>query len=84
MKLIAAKIGVKKGIPSIMLIASSFDDIVAITVFSIFVSITFDSIKDPALMPEGSALTGKKTIKEMVGMNIFYFVTGIAFGSLAG
>jgi len=84
MKLIAGKIGVKKGIPSIMLIASSFDDIVAITVFSIFVSITFDSIRDPNLMPEGSAAAKKKTVKEMIGMNVFYFVTGIAFGSLAG
>jgi len=84
MKLIASQIGVKKGIPSIMLIASSFDDIVAITVFAIFVSISFDSIKDPALMPDGAANAGKKSIKTMIGMNIFYFVTGIAFGCIAG
>lgn len=62
MKLIAVQRGVKKGIPSIMLIASSFDDIVAITVFAIFVSISFSSIQEPALMGEaGNA--GKKTIK---------------------
>jgi len=29
----------------IMLAASSFDDIIAITVFAIFVSVAFDSIK---------------------------------------
>ena len=45
MILIAAKRGVAKGIPQIMLAASSFDDICAITMFSIFSTITFDTIK---------------------------------------
>ena len=44
MILIEKKLGVKKGIPMVMLAASSFDDIIAITVFMIFVSVTFDSI----------------------------------------
>lgn len=44
MILIQQKRGTKKGIPMIMLAASSFDDIVAITVFSIFVSVAFDQI----------------------------------------
>lgn len=42
MRLINLNRGVKKGIPSIMLIASSFDDIVAITVFSVFITISFE------------------------------------------
>ena len=46
MILIGLKRGTKKGIPMIMLAASSFDDIIAITVFSIFVSVAFNSIKD--------------------------------------
>lgn len=66
-----------------MLIASSFDDIVAITVFAIFVSISFDSIKDPSLVSGGKS-EGKKSIKTMIGMNIFYFVAGIAFGCVVG
>lgn len=41
MILIEKKRGIKKGIPMIMLAASSFDDIIAITVFNIFVSLTF-------------------------------------------
>lgn len=44
MILIEKKLGVKKGIPMVMLAASSFDDIIAITVFMIFVSVTFDSV----------------------------------------
>ena len=77
MILIEAKRGTKKGIPMVMLAASSFDDIVAITVFSILVSITFDSIG------AGSG-EQKLTIKQMIGMNVFYIVAGIAFGALLG
>lgn len=62
-----------------MLIASSFDDIVAITVFAIFVSISFDSIKEPSAGGEG-----KKSIKTMIGMNVFYFVSGFLFGCAVG
>ena len=58
-----------------MLAASSFDDIVAITVFSIFVSVAFDQIG-----ADGMNLT----VKQMIGMNIFYIVTGMAFGALIG
>ena len=45
MVLISLKRGTKKGIPMVILAASSFDDIVAITMFAVFVSIAFDSIK---------------------------------------
>lgn len=75
MRLIQLNRGTKKGIPSIMLIASSFDDIVAITVFSAFISIAFDEI---------STSTKGADIKTMVGMNVFYFIIGILFGAVAG
>lgn len=58
-----------------MLAASSFDDIIAITVFSIFVSVSFDQIG-----AEGESLT----VKQMIGMNIFYIVTGMFFGVILG
>ena len=45
MILIEKKLGTKKGIPLIMLAASSFDDIIAITVFSILVSVGFESVQ---------------------------------------
>ena len=51
--------GTKKGIPSIMLAASSFDDIYAINTFSIFVSIAFSEI---------GAKTGED---RSIGMSIF-------------
>ena len=75
MILIQEKRGTKKGIPLIMLAASSFDDIIAITVFSIFVSVAFS-----AAGGEGESMT----VKTMIGMNVFYIVTGIVVGGLLG
>lgn len=75
MRLISLNRGTKKGIPSIMLIASSFDDIVAITVFSVFISISFEQVQ---------ASSGGADIKTMIGMNVFYFVIGILFGAIVG
>lgn len=43
-----ANYGVKKGIPTTLIAASSFDDIIAITVFSIFLSIAFNQVKGGA------------------------------------
>ena len=88
MILISLKRGTKKGIPMIMLAASSFDDIIAITVFSIFVSVAFESIEKVKV--EGSTSQAaplapqSPTVKTMIGMNIFYIVTGIVFGVLLG
>jgi NhaP-type Na+/H+ or K+/H+ antiporter len=58
-----------------MLAASSFDDIIAITVFSIFVSVAFS-----AAGGEGENMT----VKVMIGMNIFYIITGMFFGAIIG
>ena len=43
-----AEYGVKKGIPTTLIAASSFDDIIAITVFSVFLSIGMTSAPRPA------------------------------------
>ena len=77
MILIEKKLGAKKSIPMIMLAASSFDDIVAITVFAVLVSITFDNIP-------GSNSGNETNIGKMIGMNVLYIVVGIAVGSLLG
>ena len=62
MILIDKKLGTKKGIPLIMLAASSFDDIVAITVFSILVAVSFQNI--------GSGGTDDQPILSMVFKNL--------------
>ena len=73
MILIEGKYGEKKKIPAIMLAASSFDDIVAITVFGILVAASFDS------------LTGGSTgIGSMIGWNVLYIVVGVVVGALLG
>ena len=42
--LIEKKLGIKKGVPLLMLASSSFDDILSITIFSVFASIGFVSV----------------------------------------
>jgi len=73
MILIDKKYGANKGIPGIMLAASSFDDVVAITVFGILVAISFDNITG-----------GSSEIGPMIGKNIGYIVVGIVVGALLG
>ena len=73
MLLIEKKYGAKKGIPLIMLAASSFDDIIAITVFGVLISVSFDSITG-----------GSSNIGSMIGWNVLYIVAGIIVGSLLG
>ena len=70
MILIEQKLGTKKGIPLIMLAASSFDDIVAITVFSILVSLSFESI----------GATQADSVGGMVLWNVAQILIGIVIG----
>ena len=63
MILIEKKLGTKKGIPLIMMAASSFDVLMAITVFSILVAISFQSI--------GSGGTVDQPISSIVFKNLF-------------
>ena len=46
-----ADYGVKKGIPTTLIAASSFDDIIAITIFSVFLSIAMTSAPRPDAKP---------------------------------
>jgi len=77
MILIEQKLGTKKGIPLIMLAASSFDDIVAITVFSILVSVSFESI---------GATSGSESLSVgmMVLWNLLYILIGITIAIVLG
>jgi hypothetical protein len=81
-----------------MLAASSFDDILAITLFSVFSSVSIDSVlaayPDPKtaaakkVAADAAAAAGNSTlrllegaddgtsVKKMIGMNVFYVVTG--------
>ena len=43
-----ADYGTKKGIPTTLIAAASFDDIIAITIFSVFLSIGINSAPIPA------------------------------------
>jgi solute carrier family 9B (sodium/hydrogen exchanger), member 1/2 len=76
MILIEKKLGTKKGIPLIMLAASSFDDIVAITVFSILVAISFQNI--------GSGGNNDLSISQMIFGNLGQIVTGIVGAIILG
>lgn len=75
MILIDLKRGTKKGIPLMMIAASSFDDIIAITMYTIFVSMAFGNLNNTG---------GELKIKELFGMNVFYIVAGIVFYGLLG
>lgn len=102
MMLIERKFGVAKGIPQILLAASSFDDISAITMFSVFSTIAFDVLKadekqyfvqiktvdsnastgNTRMLAE--ATEGGADVKTMIGMSVFYVITGFAVGCLLG
>ena len=108
MYLIELKRGVAKGIPHILLAASSFDDISAITFFSVFSTIAINNVKSEGfaeleaakIAKEGnSTSTAEKVaevaadaskagagtdVKTMIGMAVFYVVTGFFVGFLVG
>lgn len=60
--------GVKKGIPTSMIAASSFDDIVAITVFSVFLTISFNEVEGGAVGEDGAPV--KPDLLMEVGLNV--------------
>jgi hypothetical protein len=80
-----------------MLAASSFDDILAITLFSVFSSVAVDGVlasyPDPAkklyvdATASGRLLEGADdgtSVKKMIGMNVFYVVTGLFCAGVVG
>lgn len=68
--------GVKKGIPTSLIAASSFDDIIAITVFAVFLTITFNTLQG------GS--DEEVNIWLEVGLNVVQIIGGLIAGLALG
>ena len=68
--------GTKKGIPTTLIAASSFDDIIAITVFSVFLTISFSTL-------DGGENEDSNIWVE-VGKNIAQILGGLIFGLTLG
>ena len=68
--------GTKKGIPTTMIAASSFDDIIAITIFAVFLTITFNTASG------GS--DEEVNIMLEVGLNVVQIIGGLIVGLLFG
>lgn len=69
--------GVEKGIPTSMIAASSFDDIIAITAFGVFKTVAFNEA------PGGIKEEGD-TIGWEIGMNLIQLATGLGAGFFLG
>jgi len=69
--------GVEKGIPTSMIAASSFDDIIAITAFGVFSTIAFNQA------PGGGAEKEDTTVHE-IGINAFQLGAGLGVGLTLG
>jgi len=80
MMLIEQKYGIAKKIPQILLAASSFDDISAITLFSVFSTVAFNVVK----AKENGNIEDNNNIRTMIGMSVFYVVTGAIAGAFLG
>ncbi|CAI2364810.1 unnamed protein product [Moneuplotes crassus] len=65
--------GVDKEIPTTLIAAASFDDIIAITVFSIFTDLAFNKVAEDSKEPYESIYT-----------NAYQIVTGLAVGCIVG
>jgi len=68
--------GVKKGIPTSMIAASSFDDIIAITAFGIFITVSMNQAKGGIASEE----EGGDSIGFEVMMNLVQLVAGLVVG----
>jgi len=84
-----ANYGTKKGIPTTMIAASSFDDIVAITVFGICASMAFESVgggssEVSGIEGDGEGHSTSKSIPETIGKNILEIASGFFYGILMG
>lgn len=84
-----ANYGTKKGIPTTMIAASSFDDISAITIFGICASMAFEEVgagesKVSGIKGDGDGHSGSKSIAETIGRNLLEIFAGFFFGILMG
>ena len=74
--------GIKKGIPTTMIAASSFDDIIAITLYGVFVTTAMQQAPKPE--SDGSEQPESTNLALMVGMNIVQLLVGLIIGISAG
>jgi NhaP-type Na+/H+ or K+/H+ antiporter len=66
--------GVTKGIPTTLIAASSFDDIIAITVFGVMTSVAFEIVGEFESKPVG----------QLIGKNLLDITVGLAAGLILG
>lgn len=69
--------GTKKGIPTTLIAASSFDDIIAITIFGVFLTIAFNQAP-------GGVAEEEDSIGFEVLMNLVQILSGLVVGLLVG
>ena len=72
-----AQYGTKKGIPTTMIAASSFDDIAAITIFGIMLNMAFEEVG-------GTGDGPTKTVAETIGWNLLEIFSGFFYGIIMG
>jgi NhaP-type Na+/H+ or K+/H+ antiporter len=77
--------GTKKGIPTTLIAASSFDDIAAITIFGVCVTLLFEQIgagESSVSGIEADPEHEKKSIGWMIAKNFIEIFSGVAYGFL--
>ena len=73
LKLVSKGYGVREGIPTALIAASSFDDIVAITFFGICATVSFNQVSEGGISPGMAVLT-----------NLYQIITGVVMGLALG
>ena len=79
-----ASYGTKKGIPMCLIAASSFDDIIAITVFGVVVTLAFENVNAGRSDLSGITPEENPTIVETIARNLLEIASGLAYGFLLG
>lgn len=79
-----ASYGTKKGIPMCLIAASSFDDIIAITVFGVMITLAFENVNAGKSDLSGITPEGNPTILETIGRNFLEIGSGLAYGFILG
>jgi NhaP-type Na+/H+ or K+/H+ antiporter len=77
--------GTKKGIPTTLIAASSFDDIAAITIFGVCITLLFESIgagESAVSGIEAGPAKEKKDIAWLIAKNFIEIFSGLFYGFL--
>ena len=72
--------GTKKGIPTTLIAASSFDDIAAITIFGVCITLLFEQIETEPI--PGEPAKPKTDIAWLIGKNFIEIFSGLFYGFL--